>query len=47
MHEWDAIGIGLVVRDVSVLLDRVPVADEKLRARGIEESGGGPVPRLS
>lgn len=44
MSEWDAIGIGLVVRDISVLMDRYPAADEKLRAREIHESGGGPVP---
>lgn len=44
MSEWDAIGIGLVVRDISVLMDRYPAADEKLAAREIHESGGGPVP---
>ncbi len=44
MKAWDAIGVGLVVRDVSVLLDRYPRADEKIRARAIHESGGGPVP---
>jgi ribokinase len=41
---WDAIGIGLAVRDVSVLLDRYPRADEKMRAREVHEAGGGPVP---
>jgi ribokinase len=41
---WDAIGIGLAVRDVSVLLDRYPRPDEKIRALEIHESGGGPVP---
>jgi ribokinase len=41
---WDAIGIGLAVRDVSVLMDRYPQADEKIRAREIHEAGGGPVP---
>jgi ribokinase len=41
---WDAIGIGLVVRDVSVLLDRYPKPDEKMRARELHESGGGPAP---
>jgi len=41
---WDAIGIGLAVRDVSVLLDRYPKADEKVRARELHESGGGPAP---
>ena len=44
MKEWDAIGIGLVVRDISVLVDRYPAADEKRRAEAICESGGGPVP---
>ena len=44
MKAWDAIGIGLAVRDVSVLLDRYPQPDEKVRAREIHESGGGPVP---
>jgi ribokinase len=41
---WDAIGIGLVVRDVTVLLDHYPKPDEKMRARELHESGGGPVP---
>jgi sulfofructose kinase len=41
---WDAIGVGLVVRDLSVLLDHFPHPDEKIRAREIHESGGGPVP---
>jgi ribokinase len=41
---WDAIGIGLAVRDVSVLVDRYPQPDEKMRARELHESGGGPVP---
>lgn len=44
MSTWDAIGVGLVVRDVSVLLDRYPGPDEKLPAREIHEAGGGPVP---
>ena len=44
MKAWDAIGIGLAVRDVSVLLDRYPKPDEKMRARELHESGGGPVP---
>jgi ribokinase len=44
VKSWDAIGIGLVVRDVSVLLDRYPKPDEKMRAREIHESGGGPAP---
>jgi sulfofructose kinase len=41
---WDAIGIGLAVRDVSVLVDRFPEPDEKMRARELHESGGGPAP---
>ncbi|MGH9335033.1 MAG: PfkB family carbohydrate kinase, partial [Vicinamibacteria bacterium] len=44
MKSWDAIGIGLAVRDISVLLDRYPAADDKTRAREVHESGGGPVP---
>src|SRR3972149_4614461 len=41
---WNAIGIGLAVRDVTVLLDRYPDPDEKMRARELHESGGGPAP---
>jgi len=44
MKGWDAIGVGLVVRDITVLMDRFPSADEKLPAKEIVESGGGPVP---
>jgi ribokinase len=44
MKAWDAIGIGLAVRDVSVLVDRYPKPDEKMRARELHESGGGPAP---
>ena len=44
MKAWDAIGIGLAVRDVTVLLDRYPKPDEKMRARELYESGGGPAP---
>ena len=44
MTHWDAIGVGLVVRDFFVLMDRYPGADEKLRANEIHEAGGGPVP---
>ncbi|HXV60523.1 MAG TPA: PfkB family carbohydrate kinase [Vicinamibacteria bacterium] len=43
MPIWDAIGVGLAVRDISVLMDRYPRADEKLRASAFYESGGGPV----
>ncbi|HSF17168.1 MAG TPA: PfkB family carbohydrate kinase [Vicinamibacteria bacterium] len=43
MPVWDAIGVGLAVRDISVLMDRYPRADEKLRASAFYESGGGPV----
>ncbi|GMR24159.1 MAG: sugar kinase [Acidobacteriota bacterium] len=44
MTQWDAIGVGLVVRDFFVLMDRYPASDEKLPAREIKETGGGPVP---
>ena len=44
MTEWNAIGIGLVVRDFFVVMDRYPASDEKLPAREIKETGGGPVP---
>ena len=44
MKEWYAIGIGVVVRDISVLVDLYPAADEKRRAEAIYESGGGSVP---
>ncbi len=44
MKAWDAIGVGLAVRDVSVLVDRYPRPDEKMRARELHESGGGPAP---
>ncbi len=44
MSVWDAIGIGLVVRDISVLMDHFPAPDEKISARELHESGGGPVP---
>ena len=44
MKAWDAIGIGLAVRDVSVLVDRYPKPDEKMPARELHESGGGPAP---
>lgn len=44
MPDWDAIGIGLAVRDISVLMERFPTPDEKIRATAIHESGGGPVP---
>jgi len=44
VSRWDAIGVGLVVRDFFVVMDRYPGADEKLPAREIHEAGGGPVP---
>ena len=44
MSGWDAIGIGLVVRDIFVLMDRFPAPDEKISARELHEAGGGPVP---
>jgi ribokinase len=40
----DAVGIGVAVRDISVVLDRFPAPDEKLQAKDLYESGGGPVP---
>ncbi|MFQ5700753.1 MAG: PfkB family carbohydrate kinase [Acidobacteriota bacterium] len=44
-RRWlDAFGLGLAVRDLTVRLDPVPAADEKVTARGFAESGGGPVP---
>ena len=44
MTQWDAIGVGLVVRDFTVLMDHYTDSDEKLPAREMHESGGGPVP---
>lgn len=44
MSRWDAIGVGLVIRDFFVLMDRFPQVDEKRPAREIHEAGGGPVP---
>jgi ribokinase len=41
---WDAVGIGVAVRDVAVRLDSHPAPDEKVRAKDFAESGGGPVP---
>lgn len=41
---WDAVGIGLAVRDITVEVDRYPAPDEKVPARRTVESGGGPVP---
>jgi ribokinase len=41
---WDAVGIGVAVRDVAVRLDSYPAANEKVRAQDFAESGGGPVP---
>ena len=44
MPGFDVIGIGVAVRDVTVLLDVFPSPDEKYRAKGFFESRGGPVP---
>ena len=44
MPDFDVIGIGVAVRDVTVLLDVFPSPDEKYRAKGFFESSGGPVP---
>jgi len=43
-RHFDVIGIGVAVRDISVLLDTFPSPDEKYRAKGLFESSGGPVP---
>jgi ribokinase len=40
----EILGIGVAVRDIAVLLDEFPVPDEKFRAKGLFEAGGGPVP---
>ena len=44
MPSWDAVGIGVAVRDISVRLDQFPQSDEKCQSLGTYESGGGPVP---
>jgi ribokinase len=44
MADFDVFGIGVAVRDVTVLLDAFPAPDEKYRAKGFFESSGGPVP---
>ena len=41
---WDAVGIGLAVRDITVEVDQYPDPDEKVPAKRTVESGGGPVP---
>jgi len=41
---FDVVGVGLAVRDITVLLDAFPTPDEKYRAKGLFESSGGPVP---
>jgi len=41
---FDAAGIGVAVRDLTVLLDTFPSPDSKTRAREFAETGGGPVP---
>jgi ribokinase len=40
----DAVGIGVAVRDVTVLLEAFPAPETKTRALGFAVSGGGPVP---
>lgn len=40
----DAFGIGVAVRDITVVLDPFPGEDTKVQARHITESGGGPIP---
>ena len=44
MADFDVLGLGVCVRDVTVLLDTLPTPDEKYRAKGFFESSGGPVP---
>ncbi len=44
MADFDVLGLGVAVRDVTVLLDTFPTPDEKYRAKGFFESSGGPVP---
>jgi ribokinase len=44
VSDFDVIGIGVAVRDITVLLDTFPSPDEKYRAKGLFESSGGPVP---
>ncbi len=44
MRDFDVLGIGVAVRDIAVLLDQFPAPNEKFRARGFYEAGGGPVP---
>ena len=44
MADFDVLGLGVAVRDVTVLLDTFPTPDEKYRAKGFYESSGGPVP---
>jgi ribokinase len=40
----DALGIGVAVRDVAVLLDTFPEPNRKYQAKDMFETGGGPVP---
>jgi ribokinase len=40
----DVLGIGVAVRDITVLLEQFPTPDEKHQADGFFESSGGPVP---
>jgi ribokinase len=40
----DAVGIGVAVRDIAVLLDSYPTPDDKIQSKDLFESGGGPVP---
>jgi ribokinase len=41
---FDALGIGVAVRDISVLLDEFPSSNRKYQAMDLFEVGGGPVP---
>ncbi len=44
MADFDVLGLGVAVRDVTVLLETFPTPDEKYRAKGFFESSGGPIP---
>lgn len=44
MSQYEIMGIGVAVRDIAVHLENFPKPDEKSTAKGLVESGGGPVP---
>jgi sugar/nucleoside kinase (ribokinase family) len=41
---FDALGIGVAVRDIAVQLDQFPSSNRKYQAKDLFEVGGGPVP---